>query len=198
TIPAGSITSAAFAAGAVNSAALGAGLALSSTPSPGDNSTAIATTAFVDTAIGNIASIGGGTFNLEQRAEITDGLPVPTFYPTGGGNNSMALDLIPTGTGNSLHTPYLTWSDAGDTDILANNNAASGIRIGARSDYLQIAAMGFNGVTPTKQLKIDMYGTSVMEFGAGGASVQMTPSGALNCTWDADVTFGQLFSVGGT
>lgn len=55
-IPPGSITSAAFAPGAVNSAALGSGLALPASPSPGDNSTAIATTAFVDAAI---AAIGG-------------------------------------------------------------------------------------------------------------------------------------------
>src|SRR6185503_1092549 len=115
-----------------------------------------------------------------------------------GGNNSVALDLIPTGTGSALHTPYLTWIDAVDTDILANNNAASGIRVAARTDYLQIAAMGFNGITPTKQLKIDMYGTTVMAFGAGGGSVQMTPGGALNCTWFNDPTFGQLFSVGAT
>lgn len=71
-IPAGSITSAAFAPGAVNSAALGAGLSLSSSPAPGDDSTAIATTAFVQAQTASILSgfknrIINGTMAIDQR-----------------------------------------------------------------------------------------------------------------------------------
>lgn len=72
TIPAGSITSAAFAPGAVNSAALGAGLALSTSPNVGDNSTAIATTAFVDAQITAMLTAAGnrlinGAMMIDQR-----------------------------------------------------------------------------------------------------------------------------------
>ena len=71
-IPAGSITSAAFAPGAVNSAALGANLALPGSPSAGDNSTSIATTAFVDAQVASMLTgfrnrIINGAMAIDQR-----------------------------------------------------------------------------------------------------------------------------------
>lgn len=72
TIPAGSVTSAAFAPGAVNSAALGANLALPGSPSVGDNSTLIATTAFVDAQASAMLAgfknrVINGAMGIDQR-----------------------------------------------------------------------------------------------------------------------------------
>lgn len=72
TIPAGSVVSSSFAAGAVNSAALGANLALPASPSAGDNSLLIPTTAFVDAqATATVASfrnrIINGAMRIDQR-----------------------------------------------------------------------------------------------------------------------------------
>lgn len=70
TFTTGQVTAADLAAGAVTSPALGPGLALSSSPAPGDNSTMIATTEFVQAMLAALTSIAASPPTADNSTKI--------------------------------------------------------------------------------------------------------------------------------
>jgi len=188
------------------------GTAIAPTPSPGDNSTKIATTAFVQTKVGTLGTmatqnatavaITGGTITGITDLAVADGGTGASTLSANAvllGNGTSALQTVaPSTSGNVLTSNGTTWTSA---------TPAGGIGIG--QTWQDVTGSRSAGTTYTnstgKPIFISVYGSGAPNNGAmsmtidgvliGRQGFQSISSGTSNATMTAIVPNGSTYRV---
>lgn len=149
------------------------GTAIAPTPSPGDNSTKIATTAFVNTKVGTVGTmasqnassvaITGGTITGITDLTVADGGTGASSITAnsvilGNGTSALSGNLVAPGTsGNVLTSNGTTWT------------SASGIGIGVGQTWQNVTSSRASGTTYTNSTGKPIFVMiSVNNSGGGG------------------------------
>lgn len=128
------------------------------TPTAGDNSTKVATTAFVNTKAGNYLLLTGGsiTGNLSVSGTITGNVTGTASgnLPLSGGTVNGDLTLYNTGTNTRLFIGYSTTDKFTVGVVGSGTDAGVGLlsKQGSFSDSLLILKNGTNSTNPSFQL----------------------------------------------
>lgn len=109
----------------------------------------------------------GREWLLRSRSSVS-AFPVPTFRAAPG--IPIAMDVMPGPGATESAGEGFAWFDVCDRDCLDTNGPVNTVRLGARSDRMEIGSRSYNGAT-TRPLHLTSNGTTFLQANAAGTGV---------------------------